>query len=194
MHWPENYSLKILEPVYNQIRQFYRNVHKKHRNVYGKEQIKSMIINAFNSINNLHGYKLISDSILDKWKGFGRVVVGQWHFAIDIKGNKVTVVDACHQQNMTNNHTIAEMFEADLNTQVQRITDITFPPPRGNHHFIRCKIDGEQQFLHDIPSKYLHKYKTGELTKYQLAEKCYAKELNDNRFTLDQFLNKGHKF
>lgn len=87
-----------------------------------------MIINAFNSINNLHGYKLISDSILDKWKGFGRVVVGQWHFAIDIKGNKVTVVDACHQQNMTNNHTIAEMFEADLNTQVQRITDITFPP------------------------------------------------------------------
>ena len=193
MHWPENYELRILEPVYNQIRQFYRNVHKKYRHVYGKEQIRARIINSFNAINKLYGYKLLSDPILEKWNGMGRVVIGKWHFAINIKGNKVIVADACHEQNMTNQRNIVELFEEDLNTPQPRITGITFPPSRNNRHFIRCRIDGEQQFLKEIPIKVYQEYKDDKLTRYQLAEQCYAKELAQERFPLDEFLYKGRK-
>lgn len=187
------FKITVNNEAIDKIMSFYNNVGIKLPNTNTGDVIEKNIINTINSIYSIKQNILIRNPYLDRWAGYRMITCGKWNFAVDVKDNEIVVVDACHQQNMTNNHSIAEMFENDLNASVQRITDITFPLSRDSRHFIRCKIDGEQQFLHEIPLKYFNQYKSGELTKYQLAEKCYAKELNENRFTLDQFLNKGPK-
>lgn len=194
MRWPENIeNIFIEDKTYTEIFKFYQNVSKKYTNIYSRDEINKLIKNSFSPITQLKNSKLITDPLLDKWKGLGRIVIGKWNFAIDIKDNKIIVVDACHQQNMTNNKTMEELFEEDLHSITPRITEITFPPYRNNHYFIRCKIDGEQQFMKAIKPELFYKYKNDELTKYQLAEQCYAKELKEQRLNLDQILNMSRK-
>ena len=193
MRWPEDYKITVSHPVLEKIAEFYKNVGRNHVYTYGEEEIDKLIKNNIQKIRDINSTKLISDPILDKWNGMGRIVIGKWHFAIDIKGNKVIVADACHEQNMTDQRNIVELFEEDLNTPQPRITGITFPPSRNNRHFIRCRIAGEQQFLKEIPIKVYQEYKDGKITRYQLAEKCYAKELTQERFPLDVFLHQGRK-
>lgn len=193
MRWPEDYNVEVSYKVYNEISKFYDNVGLKYLHTYSFKEIDKLIKEHIKSISNINHTKLISNPILEKWKGYGRVVIGKWNFALDIKDNKVIVVDACHQQNMANKKTVAELFEEDLSTQVPRITHITLPSSRENRHFIHCKIDGERQPMKVIHPNIYKKYKNGEMTLYQLAERCYAKELNENRFELDQFLNRSRK-
>ena len=194
MRWPENIeNIFIEDKTYSEIFKFYQNVSKKYTNIYSRDEINKLIKNSFSPITQLKNNKLIADPLLDKWKGLGRVVIGKWNFAIDIKDNKIIVVDACHQLNMTNNKSMEDLFEEELNASTPRITDITFPPARNNRYFIRCKIDGEQQFMKEIATELLDNYKNDRITKYQLAERCYDKELKEDRMNLEQFLHKGRK-
>lgn len=89
MRWPENYKIKIKNKALAAIASFYKNVGKKNVNSYGEEEIQKLIRNNIKSISKISHTNLISDPILDKWRGYGRVNIGKWNFAIDIKGNKV---------------------------------------------------------------------------------------------------------
>ena len=98
MRWPGNYKIEIKHEVYAKISKFYDNVGRKYINSYGYEEIDKLIKNNIRQIRNINHTKLLSDPILDKWKDLGRIVIGKWHFAIDVKGNKVIVTDACHEK------------------------------------------------------------------------------------------------
>lgn len=193
MRWPENIKLKVKQKVLKEISRFYENVGLKYNNIYGREEIRKLILENLKKPNQINHSKFLTDPVLEKWKGYGRVLIGKWNFAIDIKDNKVIIVDACHQQNMTNDRSLTELFEEDLNIRIPRITNITIPPARDNRHFIHCKIDGERQPMKVINPDIYRLYEKEEMTLYQLAERCYAKELKEDRFELDVFLNKGRK-
>ena len=193
MHLPENFKLKVKNNVFKEISTFYKNVGLNYHNSYGREEIKKLILTNLKKPERIDNTNLISDPILDKWKGMGRIVIGKWHFAIDIKGNKVIVADACHEQNMTNQRNIVELFEEDLNTPLPRITNISLAHTPGNPYYIRAKVDGEWAGIRKITEKEYYDVMSGKLDSYKLAEKYFAKELAQERFGLDDFLNKGQK-
>jgi len=39
---------------------------------------------------------------LERWKGYYMANTDKWYFAYTIEGDTITIVDACHAQNMHN--------------------------------------------------------------------------------------------
>lgn len=187
------FNIEISNKAIGKIVSFYNNVGLKFPNTNTGEVIEKNIANTINSIHSIKQNTFIRNSYIDEWAKYKMITCGKWNFAVDIKENKMVIVDACHQLNMTNNKSMEDLFEEELNASTPRITDITFPPARNNRYFIRCKIDGEQQFMKEIATELLDDYKNDRITKYQLAERCYDKELKEDRMNLEQFLHKGRK-
>ena len=61
------------------IMSFYRNVSKKYKQTL-----------------------LRREPTLERWKGYYMANTDKWYFAYTIEGDTITIVDACHAQNMHN--------------------------------------------------------------------------------------------
>lgn len=62
-----------------------------------------------------------------------------------------------------------------------RLSSVTvYKSPSGLAHYVRCKIDGEQQMAKRISEQDFHKFEMGTVTRLELAEKYYAKDLKQN--------------
>lgn len=62
-----------------------------------------------------------------------------------------------------------------------RLSSISiYTSPNGLKHFVRCKIDGEQQLAREISHKDYLQYKNRECSPIQVAEKYYDKDLAEN--------------
>lgn len=81
---------------------FYGNVAKKYRHAYDKTDYKRNIRDALTSIYNIENGLLRREPALSRWKqkGYHMANTDRWYYAYTFDGDTVTVVDACHAQNM----------------------------------------------------------------------------------------------
>lgn len=79
---------------------FYSNVAKKYRHTYDKDDLKQDVNNAVMSIYGIERTLLRRPPTLKRWARYHMANTDKWYFAYIVTGNTVTVVDACHAQNM----------------------------------------------------------------------------------------------
>ena len=82
------------------INTFYRNVSRKYKHTYSEEQMHKNADDAFDSIYQIEKSLLRRVPIIPRWKGYNMANTDKWYFAYRIDGDTITVVDACHAQNM----------------------------------------------------------------------------------------------
>lgn len=79
---------------------FYRNVSKKYKHTYSLDLMEKNINDAFDAIYQIENTLQRRKPTLSRWSGCYMANTDKWYFAYTINGNTVTVVDACHAQNM----------------------------------------------------------------------------------------------
>ena len=82
------------------IRSFYGNVARKYRHTYSFEDMERNIRDAVLSIYRIEEGLTRREPTISRWKGLYMANTARWYYAYRIDGNTVTVVDACHAQNM----------------------------------------------------------------------------------------------
>ena len=82
---------------------FYGNVAKKYRHTYDKADYKRNVHDALMSIYNIEGTLLRREPKLKHWAKYHMANTDKWYFAYTIDGDTITIVDACHAQNMHEN-------------------------------------------------------------------------------------------
>lgn len=191
MRWPENINLYINIDVHRKLSTFYYNMWKAHHNEWGREEINKLISSRYNSlIKNVNHNKLLMQPYLNRWNDYKQIVINEWDYAVDIKDEKVFIVDACHRQNMTNNPEIKESDYIPYNNP--RITNIYFPPHRpGGAYYIRADIDKDWCGIRKISESEHYRGNLDKEFAVKLAEKCYAKELASKRLDIDDYLKRG---
>lgn len=81
---------------------FYRNVSKKYRHTYSEEMMHKNADEAFDAMFLIENGLLRREPCLSRWKQKGYLMANtdKWYYAYVIDGDTITVVDACHAQNM----------------------------------------------------------------------------------------------
>ena len=79
---------------------FYRNVSKKYKHTYSQELMEKNVHDAYDSIFQIERTLLRREPTLSRWKGFHMANTDKWYFAYIIEDDTITLVDACHAQNM----------------------------------------------------------------------------------------------
>lgn len=82
---------------------FYSNVAKKYRHTYDKDDLKRDVQNAVFSIYMVERSLLRRKPTLERWSNYHMANTDKWYFAYTIDGDTITIVDACHAQNMHDN-------------------------------------------------------------------------------------------
>lgn len=82
------------------ITSFYRNVSKKYKHTYSQELMEKNVRDAYKSIYQIERTLLRCEPIISCWKDYYMANTDKWYFAYIIDGDTITVVDACHAQNM----------------------------------------------------------------------------------------------
>lgn len=81
---------------------FYSNVAKKYRHTYDKNDLKRNVRDALFAVYDIERTLLRREPTIDSWKGKGYYMANtdKWYFAYKIEDDTITIVDACHAQNM----------------------------------------------------------------------------------------------
>lgn len=79
---------------------FYRNVSKKYKHTYSLEQMEKNVNDAYDSIFRIENTLPRREPTITRWTGYHMANTDKWYYAYTIEGDTVTVVDACHAQNM----------------------------------------------------------------------------------------------
>ena len=82
------------------INSFYKNVSRKYRHTYSQELMEKNVHDAFDSIYEIERTLLRREPALTRWNGYHMANTDKWYFAYTIDGDTITIVDACHAQNM----------------------------------------------------------------------------------------------
>ena len=93
-----NYVIK--KRCAQKITSFYRNVSKKYKHTYSLELMEQNVHEAYDSIYQIERLLLRREPTISRWKGYYMANSDKWYFAYKIDGETITVVDACHAQNM----------------------------------------------------------------------------------------------
>lgn len=94
------YRYKIKPLARLKIRSFYNNVAKKYRHTYSKWLMHKNIDDAINAMFQIERTLLRRKPTIARWAGYHMANTDKWYFAYTISGNTITIVDACHAQNM----------------------------------------------------------------------------------------------
>ena len=81
------------------IRNFYRNVARKYCHTYSYEDMERNVRDAIYAIERTLPRR---QPTISRWAGFHMANTDRWYYAYTIEGDTITVVDACHAQNMHN--------------------------------------------------------------------------------------------
>ena len=84
------------------INSFYRNVSKKYKHTYSEELMHKNVDDAFDAIYQIEQTLPRREPTLARWAGYYMTNTKKWYYAYVISGDTITVVDACHAQNMHN--------------------------------------------------------------------------------------------
>ena len=91
----------IIKPrAHQKIRAFYRNVAKKYKHTYDFDDFARDVQNAVFSIYQIERTLLRREPTISRWAGYHMANTDKWYFAYTIEGDTITIVDACHAQNM----------------------------------------------------------------------------------------------
>ena len=82
------------------INSFYKNVSKKYKHTYSLELMEKNVHDAVDGMYQIERTLLRREPTLERWKGYHMANTDKWYYAYTIEGDTVTVVDACHAQNM----------------------------------------------------------------------------------------------
>ncbi len=82
------------------INSFYHNVAKKYKHTYSEEMMLKNIDEAVDSIYQIEHSLLRRQPTLTRWSNYHMANTDKWYFAYIIDGDTITIVDACHAQNM----------------------------------------------------------------------------------------------
>ena len=84
------------------ITSFYRNVSKKYKHTYSLELMEKNVNEAYDSMFQIENTLMRRQPNIIRWKGYYMANTDKWYFAYTFDGETVTIVDACHAQNMHN--------------------------------------------------------------------------------------------
>ena len=84
----------------NNITTFYRNVAKKYKHTYSLELMEKNVHDAYDSMYQIERTLLRREPVIPRWIGYYMANTDKWYFAYTFDGETVTIVDACHAQNM----------------------------------------------------------------------------------------------
>lgn len=84
----------------NKINTFYHNVSKKYKHSYSEELMHKNADEAVDAMYQIEITLLRREPTLSRWKNYHMANTEKWYFAYTFDGETVTVVDACHAQNM----------------------------------------------------------------------------------------------
>lgn len=79
---------------------FYRNVSKKYKHTYSLELMEKNVNDAYDSIFQIEKTLQRREPMMTRWKGYHMANTDKWYFAYLIDGDTITVIDACHAQNI----------------------------------------------------------------------------------------------
>lgn len=96
----KQYQYLIKKRCANKITTFYRNVSKKYKHTYSQELMENNVHDAYDSIYQIEKTLLRREPSLSRWSGYYMANTDKWYYAYTFDGETVTVVDACHAQNM----------------------------------------------------------------------------------------------
>ena len=82
------------------INSFYHNVAMKYKHTYSEEMMHKNIDDAVDSIYQIERTLLRREPMLIRWANYHMANTDKWYFAYTIDGDAITIVDACHAQNM----------------------------------------------------------------------------------------------
>lgn len=94
------YKYVYSKQALGKIRTFYRNVARKYRYVYSYEDMERNIRDAIFSIYSIEKTLPRRKPTISRWEGCYMANTSKWYYAYRIDGDTITVVDACHAQNM----------------------------------------------------------------------------------------------
>lgn len=95
-----DYKYVISQEAFDKIDSFYENVALKYVNTYSFEKMEKNILDAYRSIYKIENGLLRRRPTLKRWKGYYMANTKKWYYAYTINDDTITVVDACHSQNM----------------------------------------------------------------------------------------------
>ena len=93
-----NYRIK--KQCFRKIRAFYHNVAVKYKHTYSEEMMHHNIDDAIDSMYQIENTLLRREPTLQRWANYHMANTDKWYFAYTYDGDTVTIVDACHAQNM----------------------------------------------------------------------------------------------
>ena len=79
---------------------FYRNVSKKYKHTYSLELMVKNVNDAYDSIFQIEKTLQRREPTMARWKGYHMANTDKWYFAYLMDGDTITVIDACHAQNI----------------------------------------------------------------------------------------------
>ena len=82
------------------INTFYYNVSKKYRHTYSEELMHQNVDDAVDGMYQIERTLLRREPTLMRWTGYHMANTDKWYYAYTFDGDTVTLVDACHAQNM----------------------------------------------------------------------------------------------
>jgi hypothetical protein len=91
---------RVKKQCARKINSFYRNVAKKYKHAYSEELMNKNIDDAVNSMYQIECSLQRRQPTIARWKNFHMANTDKWYFAYTIDGDTITIVDACHAQNM----------------------------------------------------------------------------------------------
>lgn len=94
------YKYKVKPLARRKIRSFYNNVAKKYKHTYSKWLMHKNIDDTVDAMFQIEHTLLRRKPTLERWKGYHMANTNKWYFAYSIDGDTITIVDACHAQNM----------------------------------------------------------------------------------------------
>ena len=109
--------VRIVNPtVYNEINDFYLNMHRKFRHSWGIDEIHNLIDNAVDSIYEIENGLQRREPTISRWKGLFMATSRdrKWNFAYRIEEETIYVEDACHAQNMHESKNVIRITESKL--------------------------------------------------------------------------------
>ncbi len=97
------YKYLIDLQCYQKIYSFYYHVAMKYRHSYSEELMHQNIDDAIDSMYKIERTLLRRNPTLSHWNNYFMANTDKWYFAYTIDGDTITIVDACHAQNMHEN-------------------------------------------------------------------------------------------
>ena len=95
-----SYKIVIRKRCVQKIVSFYRNVSNKYKHTYSQELMEKNVNDAYDSMFQIEQTLLRRNPSINRWRGYYMANTDKWYFAYMIDGDTITIVDACHAQNM----------------------------------------------------------------------------------------------